>query len=187
VFPDFEVSEPNTMQAVIGAVVAVSSFGAAYAAHMVFPVKPIDEADLLLSQSTIGTVNILNKEELERKKRTPRQLIQLYLDRKANLEDVIEIVTGKSSIKEAYSHLQSMEQTAEIKFLIKATEKNYNVVDKAESQESVHVAPPAPSGPPAAPEPSTPPSTVGIGTPITPSPAQPAGLSDNDMQDRQRH
>jgi hypothetical protein len=48
------------MQAVIGSIVAVSAFGAAYAAQIMFPIEPIADADLLLSQSTIGTVNILS-------------------------------------------------------------------------------------------------------------------------------
>lgn len=113
------------MQAILGSVVAISSFGAAYAAHMIFPVKPIDEADILLAQSTVGTVNILNKDSLESKAKTPRELIDLYLQRKANLEDVIEIVTGKPSIPEAHAALKTMPPTPETAFLIRATEKNY--------------------------------------------------------------
>lgn len=122
------------MQSVIGGVMAISAFGAAYVANLVFPVKPIEEADLLLSQSTIGTVNIFNKEELERDKKTPRQLIEIYLQRKANLEDVIEIITGKSSIQEAYAKLLQMNETPEIKFLIRATERNYNMGDNEKPQ-----------------------------------------------------
>lgn len=158
---------------------AVSSFGAAYATQLIFPVKPVGEADLLLSQTTIGTVNILNKETLEEKAKTPRELISFYLKRQANLADVIEIVTGKSSINAGYEKLKTMESTPEIQFLIKATEKNYNMGDNAEPpQQSVGIGTPiTPSS-----APSAPPSSVGIGTPITP----PVGLSVNDVQDRQR-
>jgi hypothetical protein len=123
--PYYEVSEPNTMQAVIGAIISVSAFGAAYAAQLIFPVQPIAEADMLLSQTTIGTVNILNKEDLQTKE--PRELIDLYLKRKANLGDIIEIVTGKTGLKESYAQLQLMDKTPEIQFLTKATEKNYDI------------------------------------------------------------
>ena len=120
------------MQAVIGTVMAISAFGAAYAAQTIFPVQPIASADLLLSQSTIGTVNIFNKEELQSGDKTPRQLIEIYLQRKANLEDVIEIITGKTTINESYNQLKIMEQTPEILFLIKATESNYNIKPEEE-------------------------------------------------------
>ncbi len=116
------------MQAVIGTIVAVSSFGAAYAAHMIFPVKPIDDADILVAQSTVGTVNILNKDSLQAQAKTPRELIELYLQRKANLEDVIEIVTGKSTIPEAFAELQKMPSTPETVFLMKVTQKNYSTM-----------------------------------------------------------
>lgn len=128
------------MQAILGSVMAVSSFGAAYAAHMIFPVKPIDEADVLLAQTTVGTVNVLNRETLELRSRTPRELIELYLQRKANLEDVIEIITGKNTIPEAYAALQRMPPSPEILFLIRATENNYGALLN-----------PAPSAPPARP------------------------------------
>ena len=122
---DYEVSEPNTMQAVIGSIMAVSAFGAAYMAHMIFPVKPIDDADILLAQSTVGTVNLLSKDTLQSQAKTPRELIDLYLQRKANLEDVIELVTGKSTIPEAYAELQKMPPTPETVFLMKVTQKYY--------------------------------------------------------------
>ncbi len=113
------------MQAVIGTIVAVSSFGAAYAAHMIFPVKAIDDADILLAQSTVGTVNVLSKDSLQAQAKTPREMIDLYLQRKANLEDVIELVTGKSTIPEAYAELQKMPPTPETVFLMKVTQKYY--------------------------------------------------------------
>ena len=184
---EYEVSEPNTMQAILGSVMAVSSFGAAYAAHMIFPVKPIDEADVLLAQTTVGTVNVLNRETLESRSRTPRELIELYLQRKANLEDVIEIVTGKNTIPEAYAGLQRMPPSPEILFLIRATENNYGALLN-----------PAPSAPPARPSdraaaavaaaeanvaairrpPPAPPAPVMPATTYVPPATQPRSLSD---------
>jgi hypothetical protein len=121
----YEVSEPNTMQAVIGSIVAVSAFGAAYAANMVFPVQAIPDEELLLNQSTAGTVNILSKESLKQIAPTPRDMITIYLGKQANLEDVLEIITGKNTAKEAYEFLKTQEPTPENKFLIKASEKHY--------------------------------------------------------------
>ncbi len=116
------------MQAIAGIIVAVSCFGAAYAAHMVFPTKPVDEADLLLTQSTVGTVNLLDKDSLQQKAKTPRELIRLYLGRAANLADVLELVTGKSTVNEAYADLIAKpDPTPEDKFLIQATQTNYGV------------------------------------------------------------
>lgn len=115
------------MQALLGSVVAVACFGAAYAAHSVFPVQPIKDAEILLSQSTLGTINVYNRDTLQREAKTTPELIKLYLARKANLEDVLEIVTKKSTIKEAYNALRAQEQTPETIFLIKAAEQNYGV------------------------------------------------------------
>jgi hypothetical protein len=121
------------MQAILGSLVAVSSFGVAYAAQLMFPVKPIQEADILLSQSTIGTVNILSKDELQSQQKTPRELIELYMSRKANLQDIIEIVSGKTGIRESYDQLKRLEQTPEIIFLVKSTERNYNITPEPEA------------------------------------------------------
>jgi hypothetical protein len=120
-----EVSEPNTMQSIIGVATAVCSFGAAYGAHCIFPTKPIAEGDILLSQSTIGTFNFLTRESLEKTAKKPRDLIDLYLKRKANLEDVVEIITGKNSIPEARAVLETAERTPENLFLLKAIKENY--------------------------------------------------------------
>jgi hypothetical protein len=121
----YEVSEPNTMQAVIGSIVAISSFGAAYAAHVMFPIEPIPDADLLLNQSTTDTVNILNKDSLKQIAPTSRDMITLYLKKQANLEDILDLVTGKPTAKEAYEFLKTQEPTSENKFLIKACETHY--------------------------------------------------------------
>ena len=59
---------------------------------------------------------------------TPRKLIDLYLKKQANLEDVIEIITGKSSVQESYDELLRMEQTPETKFLLNVTKYYYKGV-----------------------------------------------------------
>lgn len=132
----YEVSEPNTMQAVIGSIVAVSAFGAAYAAQIMFPIEPIADADLLLSQSTIGTVNILNKDSLKQIAPTPREMIDLYLKKQANLEDILDIITEKPNAKQAYDFLKTQEPTTENKFLIKACETHYGFVDPSTNIET---------------------------------------------------
>lgn len=121
----YEVSEPNTMQAILGTIVAVSSFGAAYAAHAVFPVEPISEEQLLINQSTAGTINILSKESLKQLASSPKEMIDIYLKKQANLEDILEILTGKTTILDAYEFLKLQEPTYENKFLIKACETHY--------------------------------------------------------------
>jgi threonine dehydrogenase-like Zn-dependent dehydrogenase len=113
------------MQAVIGSIVAVSAFGAAYAANIMFPIEPIADADLLLNQSTMGTVNFLSKDSLKQMAPTPRDMITLYLDKRANLEDILDLITGKPTAKEAYDFLKTQEPTVENKFLIKACETHY--------------------------------------------------------------
>ena len=138
------------MQAVAGVIVAVSCFGAAYAAQMVFPVTPIAEADLLLNQSTVGTVNLLDKESLKEKAKTPRELIRMYLGKAANLADVLELVTGKSTVEEAYQDLLAKpDPSPEDKFLIRAAQTNYGL-KAPPKDESPPVASPAlpPTGSP---------------------------------------
>ena len=121
--PDIEVSELNTMQAILGTVVAVSSFGVAYAAHIMFPVQPIPDRDMLLSRSTAGTLNFIQKNDLL--PRTTRHLINLYLNKTANLQDIIEAITDTSNINDAYSELLEMPPTIEKTFLIKAVHSHY--------------------------------------------------------------
>ncbi len=113
------------MQAVIGSIVAVSAFGAAYAANVMFPIQPIADADLLLNQSTMGTVNIFSKDSLKQIAPTPREMIDLYLKKQANLEDILDIITSKPNAKDAYEFLKTQEPTVENKFLIKACETHY--------------------------------------------------------------
>jgi hypothetical protein len=123
---DFEVSISNIMQAVSGVLVAVSCFGAAYLAHMLFPVQPIGDADLLLTQSTLGTVNVLDKESIQQRAKTPREMIKLYIGRSANLGDILELLTGELTVEDAYKALrEKQDPTPEEKYLIRAAEQNY--------------------------------------------------------------
>jgi GTP-binding protein EngB required for normal cell division len=83
----------------------------------------------------VGTLNIINKEGLIKMNNTPRKLIDLYLKKQANLEDVIEIITGKSSVQDSYAELLRMEQTPETKFLLNVTKYYYKgVLPKDETQ-----------------------------------------------------
>ena len=114
------------MQAVSGVLVAVSCFGAAYLAHMLFPVQPIGDADLLLTQSTLGTVNVLDKESIQQRAKTPREMIKLYIGRSANLGDILELLTGELTVEDAYKALrEKQDPTPEEKYLIRAAEQNY--------------------------------------------------------------
>lgn len=114
------------MQAVSGVLVAVSCFGAAYLAHMLFPVQPIGDADLLLTQSTLGTVNVLDKESIQQRAKTPREMIKLYIGRSANLGDILEILTGELTVEDAYKALrEKQDPTPEEKYLIRSAEQNY--------------------------------------------------------------
>uniref|UniRef100_A0A6C0I5R3 Uncharacterized protein n=1 Tax=viral metagenome TaxID=1070528 RepID=A0A6C0I5R3_9ZZZZ len=113
------------MQYAVGVGTAVCCFAAAYGAHMVFPTKPIAEGDILLSQSTLNTLNFLPIEKLREMKLTPRKLCQLYLDKRANLADVLMIVTNKSTFDEALKFLQTQTQTPENMFLMRAVHDHY--------------------------------------------------------------
>jgi hypothetical protein len=137
------------MQYAIGVGSAVCCFGAAYAAHMIFPTKPIAEGDILLSQSTMGTLNFLPLETLKKMKLTPRKLIDLYIEKRANLADVLMIVSKTSSIDEAIKVIQAGEKTPENLFLTKAIQDHYPTV-APEPAPPVVEAPPAPPPAPAA-------------------------------------
>ena len=144
------------MQSLLGGIVAVSCFGVAYAAHSIFPVKPIEEADMLLSQTTLGTVNVFSRDSLEKQAKTPKELIQYYLDGTANLEDVLILVTGKPTVTDAYAALQQNPTTAENKFLIRAAETHYHLSPAPSAPTPSAPAPsaPAPSAPPASSKPT---------------------------------
>jgi hypothetical protein len=116
------------MEAILGSVSAICCFGVAYMTQSFFPVRSITDADMILNQSTVGTLNIINKEALIKLKNTPRQLIDLYLKKQANLEDIIEIITGKSSVQDSYDALLRMEQTPETKFLLNVTKYYYKAI-----------------------------------------------------------
>ena len=113
------------MQYAAGIGSAVCCFAAAYGAHMIFPTKPIAEGDILLSQSTINTLNFIPIDKLREMKLPPRKLCQLYLDKKANLADVLMIVTNKPDFDSALTFLQTQPQSPENMFLLKAVHDNY--------------------------------------------------------------
>lgn len=113
-----EVSEPNTMQTIVCVVTAVSCAGAAYLAHQLFPTKSISDDEILLAQSTQNTLNFLTMDALRNK--PSRELIQLYLDKRANLSDIVMIITQTSSLEQAINKLNTSPPTPETLFLQKA-------------------------------------------------------------------
>jgi hypothetical protein len=56
-------------------------------------------------------------------------MIDLYLKKQANLEDILDIITGKPTAKEAFDFLKTQEPTTENKFLIKACETHYGFIN----------------------------------------------------------
>ena len=112
------------MQAILGAVVSVSCFGLAYATHTLLPFTP-PKVDLSILE-TSGTIHILSRESLNG--RPVKELVQLYLDAKANLEDVLEAATNTHSISDA---LNALDDSRESEFLRKAAKKYYATPPKS--------------------------------------------------------
>ena len=79
---------------------AVCCFGAAYAAHMMLPVKPVNDAEILKNQSTLNTVNLLTFNEL--KTRPLQERIDAYTSSRANLQDVMMATTDRPTLNQSY-------------------------------------------------------------------------------------
>ena len=131
---------------------AVCCFGAAYATHMMLPVKPVTPAEILKNQSTLNTLNFLTKEEL--KTRSIQERIAAYTSSRANLQDVILATSDKPTLNQAYvtiakkieQHPAGSEERGQYEFLKKAADDHLSGF--------VPVAPDAPPAPALAPEPS---------------------------------
>jgi hypothetical protein len=63
-------------------------------------------------------------------------MIDLYLKKQANLEDILDIIAEKPNAKQAYDFLKTQEPTTENKFLIKACETHYGFVDPSTNIET---------------------------------------------------
>lgn len=79
---------------------AVCCFGAAYAAHMMLPVKPVNDAEILKNQSTLNTVNLLTFNEL--KTRPLQERIDAYTSSRANLQDVMMVTADRPTLNQSY-------------------------------------------------------------------------------------
>ena len=79
---------------------AVCCFGAAYATHMMLPVKPVNAADILKNQSTLNTVNLLTFNEL--KTRPLQERIDAYTSCRANLQDVMMVTADRPTLNQSY-------------------------------------------------------------------------------------
>lgn len=79
---------------------AVCCFGAAYATHMMLPVKPVNDAEILKNQSTLNTVNLLTFNEL--KTRPIQERIDAYTSSRANLQDVMMVTADRPTLNQSY-------------------------------------------------------------------------------------
>ena len=129
---------------------AVCCFGAAYATHMMLPVKPVNAAEILKNQSTLNTVNLLTFNEL--KTRPLQERINAYTSSRANLQDVMMVTAERPSLNQSYAAIAKKiptlppesEERGQYEFLKKAADDHF----------TVFIPPPAP--PPApAPAPAT--------------------------------
>ena len=80
---------------------AVCCFGAAYATHMMLPVKPVNAAEILKNQSTLNTVNLLTFNEL--KDRPLQERIKAYTSSRANLQDVMMVTAERPTLNQSYA------------------------------------------------------------------------------------
>lgn len=143
---------------------AVCCFGAAYATHMMLPVKPVNAAEILKNQSTLNTVNLLTFNEL--KTRPLQERIDAYTSSRANLQDVMMATTERPTLNQSYVAIAKKiptlppesKERGQYEFLKKAADDHF----------TGFIPPPAPPPAPAqAPAPATPAS------PAPPAPAPP--------------
>ena len=107
---------------------AICCFAVSYVAHQVLPVKPVNQATMVSSQSTTGTINLLSKEELQRQAKTPKEFVDFYLRKQATLENVSEAITGATDIRNAYkliSEKSHVDETGYFQLLKKSLEDQY--------------------------------------------------------------
>ena len=148
---------------------AVCCFGAAYAAHMMLPVKPVNDAEILKNQSTLNTVNLLTFNEL--KTRPIQERIDAYTSSRANLQDVMMATTDRPTLNQSYVAIAKKiptlpaesKERGQYEFLKKAADDHF----------TGFIPPPAPAPAPApAPQPLPAklqgPADVSIPTPSVP-------------------
>ena len=128
------------MIAALTAASAVCCFGAAYATHMMLPVKPVTPAEILKNQSTLNTVNLLTFNEL--KPLTTQQRIDAYTSGRANLQDVMMATADRQTLNQSYVAIAKKIETfppesterGQHEFLKKAADDHFSgFVPKADS------------------------------------------------------
>ena len=129
------------MIAALTAASAVCCFGAAYATHMMLPVKPVTPAEILKNQSTLNTVNLLTFNEL--KPLTTQQRIDAYTSGRANLQDVMMATADRQTLNQSYVAIAKKIETfppesterGQHEFLKKAADDHFSgFVPKQETQ-----------------------------------------------------
>ena len=147
---------------------AVCCFGAAYATHMMLPVKPVNAAEILKNQSTLNTVNLLTFNEL--KDRPLQERINAYTSSRANLQDVMMVTAERPTLNQSYAAIAKKIPTLPPE----STERGqYEFLKKAADDHFTGFIPPAPPTPPAdtpapAPAPTPPAPPAPAPAPATP-------------------
>lgn len=143
---------------------AVCCFGAAYATHMMLPVKPVNAAEILKNQSTLNTVNLLTFNEL--KTRPLQERIDAYTSSRANLQDVMMATTERPTLNQSYVAIAKKiptlppesKERGQYEFLKKAADDHFTgfIPPPAPAPAPAPAPPPATTAPPALPVPATP-------------------------------
>ena len=154
---------------------AVCCFGAAYATHMMLPVKPVNAAEILKNQSTLNTVNLLTFNEL--KTRPLQERIDAYTSSRANLQDVMMATTERPTLNQSYVAIAKKiptlppesKERGQYEFLKKAADDHFTGFIPPPAPPPAPAPAPATTAPPA-PAPAPPPATT---APPAPAPAPP--------------
>jgi hypothetical protein len=146
---------------------AVCCFGAAYATHMMLPVKPVNAAEILKNQSTLNTVNLLTFNEL--KTRPLQERIDAYTSSRANLQDVMMVTTDRPTLNQSYVAIAKKiptlpaesKERGQYEFLKKAADDHFTgfIPVPAPASAPPPVPAPAPAPAPSVPTPSLPPAS----------------------------
>ena len=156
---------------------AVCCFGAAYATHMMLPVKPVNAAEILKNQSTLNTVNLLTFNEL--KDRPLQERIDAYTSSRANLQDVMMVTTDRPTLNQSYVAIAKKiptlpaesKERGQYEFLKKAADDHFTGFIPPPT--ATVTPPPTATVTPPSTATVTPPSTATVTPPPAPAPATP--------------
>jgi hypothetical protein len=121
---------------------AICCFAVSYVAHQILPVKPVSQANMVSSQSTSGTINLLSKEELQRQAKTPKEFVDFYLKKQATLENVAEAITGTTDIRSAHRIIaeKAIEDESGYFDLLKKSLEDQYIFLKPESPQQISIS-----------------------------------------------